>query len=72
MPPEIPVSRAAMGIRLHYVVGYIGSFNVYEGLETMIDGKRVLMSDVAPLADLAELSQNFSYFAKGDVVSLAK
>jgi glycosyltransferase involved in cell wall biosynthesis len=39
-------------------------------LEAAAHGKRVLMSDVEPLADLAGLCPNFSYFAKGDVVSL--
>lgn len=159
------VSRADLGIRSRFVVGYIGSFNVYEGLEELIEalamvrgrgvdaalllvgsgeprgflvdrcektvayralaeklgvgefvflpgrvpqeqteayyalldvvviprrpfavselvspmkpleaaahGKQVLMSDVAPLLDLAGLCSNFSYFAKGDVTSLA-
>lgn len=31
-------------------------------LEAVARGKRVLMSNVAPLADLAELSPNFNYF----------
>jgi glycosyltransferase involved in cell wall biosynthesis len=159
-------TRASLGIRARYVVGYIGSFNVYEGLEDLIEavawlrkrgvdvalalvgsgeprgigvgqatdpaaasyralaeqlgvgehvfmpgrvkpeeaaayyalmdvvviprrpfavseivspmkpleaaahGKRVLLSDVAPLADLASLCPNFSYFAKGDMGAL--
>ncbi|NMQ27635.1 glycosyltransferase [Candidatus Accumulibacter phosphatis] len=41
-------------------------------LEAVARGKRVLMSNVAPLADLAELSQNFTYFEKGQVDSLAE
>lgn len=166
--PVNPLSRIDLGIRSQYVVGYVGSFNVYEGLEELIEalalvrqrgldvalllvgsgeprgfgagkfdacpkttaygalahklgvrefvfmpgrvspeqageyyalldavviprrpfavcelvspmkpleaasfGKRVLMSDVAPLTDLAGLSTNFSYFKKGDVKSLA-
>lgn len=40
-------------------------------LEAASYGKRVLMSDVAPLADLAALCPNFRYFAKGNVASLA-
>lgn len=163
---DIP-TRTALGIRTRYVVGYVGSFNVYEGLEDLIEavallrqrgvdmalvlvgsgeprgigidqvadpaaqayralaeqlgigahvvmpgrvkpdeaagyyalmdvvviprrpfavsemvspmkpleaaahGKRVLLSDVAPLADLAPLCPNFSYFTKGNVGSLA-
>lgn len=39
-------------------------------LEAAAHGKRVLMSDVAPLADLVELCQNFSCFSKGSVASL--
>ena len=39
-------------------------------LEAAAHGKQVLMSDVGPLADLAGLSSNFHYFAKGDVHSL--
>lgn len=167
--PAQPVSRQNLGIRARYVVGYVGSFNVYEGLELLIEalalvrgqgldvalllvgsgeprgldvgqsdtcpqtaayyqlaqrwgvadhvvtpgrvapkqaaayyalldvvviprlpfsvcelvspmkpleaaahGKRVLMSDVAPLADLASLSPDFSYFAKGNVSALAQ
>ncbi len=162
---SVAISQADLGIRSRYVVGYIGSFNVYEGLEELIEafasvrrrgvdaalllvgsgeprgfaiescektavyralaeklgvsefvflpgrvppeqtaayyalldvvviprrpfavceivspmkpleaaaqGKRVLMSDVAPLADLAALCSNFSYFEKGNVNSLA-
>lgn len=160
-------TRTALGIRARYVVGYVGSFNVYEGLEDLIEavallrqrgvdvdlalvgsgefrgigagqatdpttqayqalakqlgigahvfmpgrikpdeaagyyalmdvvviprrpfavseivspmkpveaaahGKRVLLSDVSPLADLAPLCSNFSYFTKGVVGSLA-
>lgn len=41
-------------------------------LEAAAHGKRVLMSDVAPLADLAGLCPNFSYFKKGDVGALAE
>lgn len=159
-------TRAALSIRTRYVVGYVGSFNVYEGLEDLIEavallrrrgvdvdlvlvgsgeprgigvgqatdpaaqayralaeqlgmgahvvmpgrvkpdeaagyyalmdvvviprrpfavseivspmkpleaaahGKRVLLSDVAPLADLAQLCPNFSYFSKGSIASL--
>lgn len=40
-------------------------------LEAAAHGKRVLMSDVAPLTDLAPLCPNFSYFTKGNVGSLA-
>ncbi|CAN7274967.1 glycosyltransferase [Acidovorax sp. LjRoot66] len=40
-------------------------------LEAAAHGKRVLMSDVAPLADLAGLWSYFSYFAKGSVNDLA-
>jgi hypothetical protein len=39
-------------------------------LEAAAHDKRVLMSDVAPLADLAALCPNFSYFEKGNVKSL--
>lgn len=39
-------------------------------LEAAAHGKRVLMSDVAPLADLAGMCPNFNYFKKGDVRSL--
>lgn len=39
-------------------------------LEAASYNKRVLMSDVAPLADLASLCPNFSYFTKGNVISL--
>lgn len=163
------LSREALGIRSRYVVGYIGSFTVYEGLEDLIHavgrlrsrgvdvslllvgsseprgfgagtaglcaktvaykqlaeslgianhiffegrvppeqassyyalldavviprlplavcelvspmkpleaasmGKRVLMSDVAPLYDLANLYSGFSYFEKGNVSSMAQ
>jgi glycosyltransferase involved in cell wall biosynthesis len=166
--PVVPVSRADLGIRSRFVVGHVGSFNIYEGLEELIEAlallrrrgldvglllvgsgeprglavsessacpatasyrqlaeklgvndfvfmpgrvaaeqaaayyalldvvviprrpfavcelvspmkpleaaahfKRVLMSDVAPLADLAGLCPNFSYFSKGNVVGLA-
>lgn len=41
-------------------------------LEAAAKGKQVLMSDVAPLADLANLCQNFHYFEKGNVQSLAQ
>ncbi|MCB8747868.1 glycosyltransferase family 4 protein [Rhodoferax sp. U2-2l] len=41
-------------------------------LEAAAHGKRVLMSDVGPLADLAALCPNFSYFKKGDMKSLAE
>lgn len=40
-------------------------------LEAAAHGKRVLLSDVAPLADLAPLCPHFSYFTKGNVSSLA-
>ena len=40
-------------------------------LEAAAHGKRVLLSDVAPLADLAPLCPSFSYFTKGSVGSLA-
>ena len=40
-------------------------------VEAASQGKRVLMSDVAPLADLAALCPSFSYFEKGNVASLA-
>jgi len=40
-------------------------------LEALAHGKYVLMSDVAPLADLAKLCDNFQCFAKGDIDSLA-
>jgi hypothetical protein len=40
-------------------------------LEAAAHGKRVLMSDVAPLVDLAGLCPNFSYFKKGNLQSLA-
>jgi glycosyltransferase involved in cell wall biosynthesis len=163
--PTTPLARADLGISSRFVAGYVGSFNVYEGLEELIEalavvrrlgvdaalllvgsgepsgfatgvcpktaeyrllaerlgvgefvfmpgrvapeqaaayyalldvvviprrpfpvcelvspmkpleaaahGKRVLMSDVAPLADLAGLCANFSYFSKGSVASLA-
>lgn len=39
-------------------------------IEAASYGKRVLMSDVAPLAELAELYPNFFYFKKGNVQSL--
>lgn len=41
-------------------------------LEAAAHGKRVLMSDVAPLADLAGLCPNFHYFLKGQVTSLTE
>ena len=41
-------------------------------LEAASHGKRVLMSNVAPLADLSSLSKRFSYFEKGSVVSLVQ
>lgn len=41
-------------------------------LEAASHGKRVLMSNVAPLADLASLSKQFSYFEKGSVASLVQ
>lgn len=41
-------------------------------LEAAALGKRVLMSDVAPLVDLGSLCPNFSYFTKGDIDSLAE
>lgn len=34
--PKVSLSRAGVGIRARYVVGYVGSFNVYEGLEDLI------------------------------------
>jgi len=166
---DMPVTRAGLGIRARFVVGYIGSFNIYEGLEDLIEavarlrgrgvdvalmlvgsgepmgfaaagngsscpasaayralaerrglgdhlfmpgrippeqaaayyalldavviprrplavceivspmkpleaaahGKRVLMSDVAPLAELVGLCPNFTTFRKGDVADLA-
>ena len=40
-------------------------------LEAAAHGKRVLLSDVAPLADLASLCPNFSDFVKGDVGALS-
>lgn len=40
--------------------------------EAASHGKRVLMSDVAPLLDLAPLSKSFSYFTKGSVASLTQ
>lgn len=40
-------------------------------LEAAAYGKRVLMSDVAPLAELAEFSPNFYFFKKGNVQSMA-
>lgn len=39
-------------------------------LEAASHGKRVLMSNVAPLVELAPLSKQFSYFEKGSVASL--
>ena len=39
-------------------------------LEALAAGKRVLMSNVAPLAELAEISTRFQYFDKGSVESL--
>lgn len=41
-------------------------------LEAAAYGKRVLMSNVAPLADLADLYPGFSYFAKDDMQDLAR
>ncbi len=42
-------------------------------LEAVAHGKRVLLSDVAPLADLADVCPaHFSYFRKGDVSSLTE
>lgn len=41
-------------------------------LEAASHGKRVLMSNVAPLAELAPLSKQFSYFEKGSVASLVQ
>lgn len=40
-------------------------------LEAAAHGKRVLMSDVAPLADLVDLCFNFSVFVKGNIAALA-
>jgi glycosyltransferase involved in cell wall biosynthesis len=40
--------------------------------EAASHGKRVLMSDVAPLLDLAPLSKGFSYFTKGSLSSLTE
>lgn len=40
--------------------------------ESASHGKRVLMSDVAPLLDLAPLSKGFSYFTKGSLSSLTQ
>ncbi|WP_041718926.1 glycosyltransferase [Desulfurivibrio alkaliphilus] len=40
-------------------------------LEALAHGKPVLLSDVAPLADLAEISPQFHYFRKGDEADLA-
>ena len=40
--------------------------------EAASHGKRVLMSDVAPLLDLAPLSKGFSYFTKGSLSSLTQ
>lgn len=40
-------------------------------VEAASHGKRVLMSDVAPLTELAAFCSNFSYFEKGNVASLA-
>jgi len=39
-------------------------------LEAVAHGKQVLMSDVAPLAELADICGNFHYFAKGNVNAL--
>jgi len=41
-------------------------------LEAAAHEKQVLMSDVVPLADLADVCGNFHYFAKGNVGALAK
>jgi len=41
-------------------------------LEAAAHGKQVLMSDVAPLADLAGICSNFHYFAKGNVDALTE
>jgi len=41
-------------------------------LEAAAYGKQVLMSDVAPLADLSDVCGNFHYFAKGNVGALAE
>jgi glycosyltransferase involved in cell wall biosynthesis len=41
-------------------------------LEAIAHGKVVLMSDVAPLKDLAATSDNFHYFAKGNLDSLTE
>jgi glycosyltransferase involved in cell wall biosynthesis len=41
-------------------------------LEAVSHGVRVLMSDVDPLVDLAELSSRFYYFRKGDLESLVE
>jgi len=40
-------------------------------LEAAAHGKQVLMSDVAPLADLAGICSSFHYFAKGNAQALA-
>lgn len=164
--PLSPLDKSALGIKSQYTIGYIGSFNIYEGLEDAIEalallrgegidvnlllvgsgeslgfsdknkclttlkyralaemlgvsdylitpgrvdpekaeafyhlldvvviprrplevcelvspmkpleaaayGKCVLMSDVAPLAELAEFSPNFHYFKKGNAQSMA-
>ena len=41
-------------------------------LEAAAHGKRVVLSNVAPLADLEGLCPNFSYFEKGDINALAR
>jgi glycosyltransferase involved in cell wall biosynthesis len=41
-------------------------------LEAIAHGKRVLLSDVAPLKDMANICSNISYFSKGNVDSLTK
>ena len=41
-------------------------------LEAAAYGKKALLSDVAPLKDLANLRENFSYFSKGNIDSLTE
>lgn len=78
MPGRVPPSQSASYYTLiDVVVVPRRPFAVCElvspmkPLEAASHGKRVLMSDVAPLADLAKLSKQFRLYEKGRVESLS-
>jgi glycosyltransferase involved in cell wall biosynthesis len=79
MPGRVPADQAAAYYAvLDVVVIPRKSLAVCElvpplkPFEAASHGKRVLMSDVAPLLDLAPLSKGFSYFTKGSLSSLTQ